>query len=437
MEYLWLMNGIYTPSHMVFSRFIQRIPPEVLHRLFAQLVQKIFDVEGISPDELYIDGTKIEANANRYSFVWKKSVQQRLGHCSEKLKKIHKTIQEVLDIDVSDKNIEETIDKLSEVRQEKDIPFVYGPGHRKHPLQKIWEECLALQEKRDEYESCLQIMGGRNSFSKTDIDATFMRTKDDHLKTGQPKPCYNPQVAVSSEYVIDLMVFQNPADVLTLPPFLQQIEILYPGQFKKIVADAGYEGEQNYEFLLTHGYIPYVHPRNAEQKKTKAFRTDIGRMENMIYVEEGDYFICAKGRHLTRQYERQQVRANDYIQTTSVYECEKYSYCGYRKQCQKRGNASGKKRLHVLRNLQKYRAENEERLHSPEGRRLLVNRSIQVEGWFGNLKQDYGYRRMLRRGMDNVSKELLLIGMGTNIRKLHNRIQDGRVGMTQFELKKA
>ena len=77
------------------------------------------------------------------------------------------------------------------------------------------------------------------------------------------------------------------------------------------------------------------------------------------------------------------------------------------------------------------------RMNSPEGHRLRVNRSIQVEGWFGNLKQDYGYRRIRRRGKENVLKELLLIGMGANVRKLHNRIQSGRIGITRFELKEA
>ena len=437
MEYIWLMNGMYTPSHMVFSRFFQRIPVEVLLRLFAQLVQNIFALEGITPDELYIDGTKIEANANRYTFVWKKSVQRRLAKCPDKLKKIHQSIQETLGIDVSSMEVEETLDKLSEVRREEGISFVYGPGHPKHPLQRFWEECIALQKKREEYEACLRILGRRNSYSKTDPDATFMRMKDDHLQNGQLKPAYNIQVAVSSEYVVGIGIFPNPADTLTLRPFLQQIETLYPKRFKRIVVDAGYEGEGNYAFLQENGYVSYIHPKNAEQKKTRAFRTDIGRMENMKYVKGKDYFVCAKGRHLTKQYERRQTRADGYVQTTSVYECEKCNYCGYKGQCQKKGNNSGKKRLYVCWGLQNCRAENEKRMNSPEGLRLRVNRSIQVEGWFGNLKQCYGYRRLLRRGRIQVFKELLLIGMGANIRKLHNRIQSGRVGMTRFELKEA
>lgn len=437
MEYIWLMNGMYVPSHMVFGRFFQRIPEEVLHRLSAQLVQKIFTLEGIAPDELYIDGTKIEANANRYTSVWKKSVQRRLGRCQEKLKKIHQMAQEVLGLDISSLGMEDTLTKLSEVRREENISFVYGPGHRKHPLQRLWEECIAINEKRQEYETHLQILGRRNSYSKTDRDATFMRMKDDHLQNGQLKPAYNIQVAVSSDYVVGIGIFPNPADILTLPPFLQQIEALHPGQFKRIVADAGYEGESNYKFLLENGYVSYIHPKNAEQKKKRSFRTDIGRMENMTYVEGEDYFICAKGRHLKKQYERRQVRADGYIQTTSVYECEKCNYCGYKKQCQKKGNQSGKKRLYVCWGLQNCRAENEKRMNSPEGHRLRVNRSIQVEGWFGNLKQDYGYRRIHRRGNENVLKELLLIGMGANVRKLHNRMQSGRIGITRFELKEA
>ncbi len=145
MEYIWLMNGMYVPSHMVFGRFFQRIPEEVLHRLSAQLVRKIF-----APDELYIDGTKIEANANRYTSVWKKSVQRRLARRQEKLKKIHQMAQEVLGLDISSLDMEDMMTKLSEVRREENISFVYGPGHRKYPLQRFWEECIAINEKRQE-----------------------------------------------------------------------------------------------------------------------------------------------------------------------------------------------------------------------------------------------------------------------------------------------
>ena len=437
MEYIWLMNGMYSPSHMVFERFFQRIPVKVIQRLAAQLVLNIFALEGIAPDELYIDGTKIEANANRYTAVWRKSVLRRLANCPEKLKKLQQSLQDALKIDVSSMKLEEILAKLSEVKHKEDISFVSGPGHHKNPLQRFWEETVRLQEKQQEYEMHLQILGQRNSYSKTDPDATFMRMKDDHLQNGQLKPAYNVQVAVSSEYVIGIGVYPNPNDILTLRPFLQQIETWYPGKFHKIVADAGYEGESNYDFLHTHGYASYIHPKNAEQKKKKSFRTDIGRMENMTYVEEGDYFICAKGRHLTKQYTRDQIRADGYVQTTSVYACQKCSYCGYRKQCQKKGNQSGLKHLYVCWGLQNQRRENEERMNSSEGCRLRMNRGIQVEGWFGILKQDYAYRRILRRGKENVLKELLLIGMGANIRKLHNRIQSGRAGTARFELKKA
>lgn len=174
--------------------------------------------EGIAPDELYIDGTKIEANANRYTSVWKKSVQRRLARCQEKLKKIHQMAQEVLGLDISSLDMEDMLTKLSEVRREEDISFVYGPGHRKHPLQRLWEECIAINEKRQEYETDLQILGRRNSYSKTDRDATFMRMKDDYLQNGQLKPAYNIQAAVSSEYVVDIGIFPNPADILHFRP---------------------------------------------------------------------------------------------------------------------------------------------------------------------------------------------------------------------------
>lgn len=84
-------------------------------------------------------------------------------------------------------------------------------------------------------------MGKRNSYSKTDHDATFMRMKEDAMKNGQLKPAYNIQFGVDSEYIVWSTSGPQPTDTTTLIPFLKTLENNTGFKYSKIVADAGYE----------------------------------------------------------------------------------------------------------------------------------------------------------------------------------------------------
>ena len=143
----------------------------------------------------------------------------------------------------------------------------------------------------------LKICGNRNSYSKKDKDATFMRMKEDYMKNGQLKPAYNLQIGVNSEYIVGLDLFPNPTDVRTLIPFLSVLESR-DLKFKNIVADAGYESEENYEYLFNNNYTSYIKPQNYEKQKTRKFKHDISKVENMSFNEETDTYTCANNQKL-------------------------------------------------------------------------------------------------------------------------------------------
>lgn len=180
---------------------------------------------------------------------------------------------------------------------DRNIEFVYGKGVRKTQQQRNYETVTSYIAKENEYNMHLKICGNRNSYSKKDKDATFMRMKEDYMKNGQLKPAYNLQIGVNSEYIVGLDLFPNPTDVRTLIPFLSVLESKNL-KFKNIVADAGYESEENYEYLFNNNYTSYIKPQNYEKQKTRKFKHDISKVENMSFNEETDTYTCANNQKL-------------------------------------------------------------------------------------------------------------------------------------------
>lgn len=318
------------------------------------------------------------------------------------------------------------------------MKLVQGKGKHKIPLQRLFERAEALYDKRKEYEYQLYIMGERNSYSKTDHDATFMRMKEDHMRNGQLKPAYNVQLAVHSEYIMGVGVFPKPNDTNTLIPFVQQLEQIHSRRFTYVVADTGYDSHENLTWLKNNHYLSCIKPQYYEKAKTRAWANDISKARNMEYIPEEDAFICAKGRKLKYAFTRNAKNKTGFVSERKVYICESCNRCGYKKECQryiKPTSVNPVKRVEIAPAYDAVLAENQDRLISDTGIQLRINRSIQVEGAFGVLKQDLGFRRFLHRGSGKVHKMLYLLVMGFNITKLHNRIHAGRVNTTLFPAK--
>ena len=234
---------------MIFQRFFARCSLDVITNLFTQVMEAIARRDTLTFNEVFIDGTKIEANANKYTFVWKKAIQKRLATLPSKLIALKQDVITELGLDVSQMNDELLYHVLAKEIHLQGIEFIYGKGNHKTAWQRLYERAKALVNKCEEYEAHLAIMGERNSYSKTDPDATFMRMKEDHMRNGQLKPGYNVQIAVHSEYIMGVGIFPNPNDTNTLIPFLHHLESLHTSKFRYIVADAGYDSYENLLWL--------------------------------------------------------------------------------------------------------------------------------------------------------------------------------------------
>ena len=447
-NFMYLLEGAKAPDHATFARFRTLHFAPCSDRIMAEMTNFLYEIGEISGEFIFIDGTKIEACANKYTFVWKKAVTKSLAKLLDKLAAFVAKCKEsyglriVYNDQVQMRHVKKLRKKLYALKEAEGIVFVHGPGKRKSPLQKSIETLEGYLDKLKEYTQKIHNCGNRNSYSKTDHDATFMRMKEDAMGNGQLKAGYNLQHGVDSEYITWLTIGPQPTDTTTLIPFLKEMEEHLAFKYKKIVVDAGYESEENYLFLDENEQLSFIKPANYEISKTRRYRNAIGRVENMDYDEEQDCYTCKNGKKLTVVGVKKDKTATGYIREKTQYRCEDCSGCPHKAACIKGNNCKTPleertKNLEVSKRFKEYRKEDLERILTEEGCRLRLNRSIQAEGSFGELKQDMGFRRFLCRGTQNVLAESTLLAMVHNINKLHRKIQDDRTGTHLFQLKTA
>ena len=445
-NYMYLLEGRQVPDHSAIARFRSEHFAKCADLFLSQMAQILLELEQITTTEVFIDGTKIEASANKYTFVWKKSVTK---HQARLLQKTALLVGEIIDRyelkplwqkKVKKHHVTRVLKNLKLKAKETDLEFVSGRGCRKEQLQKDIEDLEAALAKIKEYEGKLHKCGKRNSYSKTDPDATFMRMKDDHMLNGQLKPAYNVQHAVNSGFIVAACVFPNPTDVMTLKPFMEQMESSLRFKFDSIVADAGYESEENLVYLRDKEIEAYIKPSNYEQLGTKKFAREIGRKENMQYDKDGDYYICYNGKKIVKTGVKTRKTSSGYLREETHYECKSCSGCPYSGKCLagknwKRPLETRHKKLTVSRLFEELREEEYRLINSEEGKMLRMNRSIQAEGGFADIKGDSGFTRFLCRGTDNVFAEYVLYAMAHNLGWLHSRIQNDKLDLHLYELK--
>jgi transposase len=421
LRFIFLSRGAQ-PSHMAFQRFISEGLATKIDTLFADVVKTLVEMESIDTDVLYLDGTKIEANANKFTFVWKKAVE---GYRTHLYAKIDQEIQMYAEAenDASILNYQRstyTAYDVKEIRQRTwtelgNQPLVNGKGTRKSPKQRRYEAFSAFHEKLKEYEAKIACCGeDRNSYSKTDPDATFMHMKEDYyMKTGIFKPGYNLQIGVSDEYILALAVSQHRSDARTFIPLMEAVQQTLGHYPLTPVADAGYGFYENYRFCEDHGmelYLKYPHFALDNAKPTAKQRY---RARTWEKTEDGN-LRCPEGRLL----EAQPILATASGRPSQSFVCSSCEGCLQKSNCTK---SSGNRSVTVNPKLVEYEQIARTNLQSPAGIQHRMNRSIQAEGAFGILKQNYGMDRFHRRGLKNVENEAKLVAIGFNLMKFHQK----------------
>jgi transposase len=415
-HFMWL-SGNSTPDFRTINYFRSKRLKAQIQNLFADVVRLLHELKYLSLDVQYIDGTKIESAANRYTFVWKGSVEKNKAKLETKINSVLHEIESQIKQDQSELGWDETPKPINSGELKNKLAALNeqlqdsNKATRKQ-LKQLEEDHLNRLEK---YENQLEILGDRNSYSKTDQDAVFMRLKDDHMQNGQLKPAYNTQISTEDQFITHYSIHQTAGDTTTLETHLDGFEQQYGKQSKEVIADAGYGSEENYEMMEQKQIDAYVKYNyfHKEQKRTQKQNPFL--VQNLYYNELENFFVCPMGQKLEHAGKGKRKSTNGFISQVDYYEAMRCQGCPLRGMCHK---SAGNKKIEINHKLNQYRAKAREILTSERGLLHRSKRPIEVEAVFGQLKSNNKFSRFTLRKMDNVNIEFGLMSIGHNLRKL-------------------
>jgi transposase len=428
---MWLAGG-NQPDFRTINRFRSSRLKRTLDRVYTAMVEMLVDAGLIRLEDCFVDGTKIEANANKYTFVWKKGVEKNKAKVQKKIKELLKHIEKIQqdeDAQYGERDLEEVgedttltpemirdrMKKLNEElrkqRQPKDKKTLRALAKAQKTLQ---EDCLVRLER---YEQQQKILAGRNSFSKTDPDATFMRMKDDHMRNGQLKPGYNVQLATENRYVLHVSIHQRSTDTTTLKDHLDGLERVTGRLPKRYIADAGYGSLENYRYLEAKNIEAFVKYTSFDKERKRAYRNNRFDPERFAYDPVRDQFTCPANRPMKFVGTRQRTSANRYLSVGRIYQTEDCSGCLFRNDC---CPSPYNRRFEINHDLLRFKMQVRERLNSPLGIELRRRRMTEPETVFAQTKHNRDFHRFLLRGKEKVRAEYGLIGLAHNLNNLAN-----------------
>lgn len=415
-HFMWLA-GMSQPDHHTINRFRSERLRNILKEVFAQIVLLLVDSGHVSLQEIYTDGTKIESVANRYSFVWGKAIKTSKERIKQQLKELWSYTQKVAADEKSDdtppdfdkidsKDVKQTIDSIdaalknTEVSKEVKQKLAYAKKH--------WPAKLKQYKKQE------RILGKRNSYSKTDTGATFMRMKEDYMKNGQLKPGYNAQISTNNQFVVNYSLHPNPTDTRTLIPHLEQYKKLYNTLPQVQVTDAGYGSEENYQYLDKQGVAAYIKPADFDRKQQRNYKPNPFVTEQLEYNAAKDEYLCPAGKPMARIGTRRK-RESGLLKTYALYQAKGCKNCPLREACHKQ---KGNRVISVNHKGQKLKKLAYDRLKTDVGIYYRKKRPADVEPVFGNIKHNKNFKRFLLKGIDKTEIEWGLLCIAHNLKKI-------------------
>lgn len=417
-HFMWL-SGQSKPDHNTINDFRGKRLKGHLKKIFNQVVLLLAQEGHLSLKDLYVDGTKIEANANRYTFVWGKSIATNKSKIKKQLKELWTYVEMVYqdeeqspnppDFDQIDpEKVEQTIEKINEVLADK--PVDKKIRQKLNYAKKNWPLNLRKYERQEAQ------LGGRNSMSKTDPDATFMRMKDDHMQNGQLKPGYNLQISTNNQFIAGYTMAQTTADTTTLINHVDEHIKNYGQCPETLTADAGYGSEENYTDLEKKDIEAFVKYNYFHKEQLDAKRGKINPFDpnNLYYNEQTDTYYCPMGQAMRKVGEHQQKTKTGFTQTIHSYQAKNCQGCNMRSLCHKAKTNRIIQRNH---NLLRLKQQAKEKLLSETGIAHRKRRCWDVEAVFGNIKENMNFKRFMLRGLEKVETEIGLIAMAHNLRK--------------------
>lgn len=427
----WLTQEM-EPSYRTIARFCISKDIEELTKKSLDSLTEYLRERNLIDDALFIDGTKLLADANKFSFVWKKNTIRYDRMNRETILSMMQELQEAyevkhipegsnLTLDMVDEILTRMEIRLEELDQEVEETKKVSPNPAKQQRRTLKSQRKKLSERREkfvEHQTQMSIYDARNSYSKTDHDATFMRVKEDHMMNGQLKPAYNLQLATCNQFILGFGLYQNPTDVRTLQSFLEGLS-LQQLNTRYIVADAGYGSENNYRYLEDHfpdqtALIPYATMLKEQSKK---WLSDERKVMNWTYHEEEDYYVDPKGVRFNFHAYRQKEQKDGFVQDLKEYQAEKFDGLMnvIPESLTKKGYV---RKISVNPSWEYYKAKQREMLSSEETGKIYARRKIDVETVFGKMKASLKFTRFTVRGLEKVKKQSGILIMALNMMKM-------------------
>jgi transposase len=415
--YMWL-SGMNQPDHNTINRFRSDRLKEVLRQVFTQVVLLLSEEGLLNIKELYTDGTKIEAGANRYTFVWGKAIKTSRERIKKQLDELWQYAQNIAAAELPDTDpsgfdkidadkVEKTIEQINEAL--KDKPVARQVKQKLNYAKNNWADNLKKYEEQE------KILGERNSYSKTDQDATFMRMKEDHMLNGQLKPAYNLQISSNNQYIVNYSLHQTTTDTTTLQSHTEIYKEQYNTTPDCITTDAGYGSEQNYQYLMDNqieNYVKYNYfdkDQSSKKDKKHPFTTD-----TLYYNKEKDYYVCPMGQHMKHIGTHQTKTKTGFVQTVHCYQATNCNGCPLRGVCHK---AKGNRRIEVNHSLNAYKEQVRKNLNSEQGIYHRKKRPCDVEPVFASIKNNHYFKRFMLRTKPKTEIEAGLLALAHNLRK--------------------
>lgn len=408
-------KGIAIAFAIKITIFRSKRLAEKFDGIFTQIVLLLHEENLVSLKVQYIDGTKIESVANKYTFVWKGSTEKNKTKLENNVREVLKAAEDALAIENAEENqvltSEEMARRADRILKKMDDEDISDKKMRK-AVEKVRSESAPKQK---EYENKLETLGERNSYSKTDPDATFMRMKEDAMNNGQTKPGYNIQISTENQFITNYGIYWRPTDQGTLIPFLTTFSDRYGKQSDEVCADSGYGSEQNYAHMINNGIVPYVKYNMFHAEERRKYKNNPFLIQNMYYNADENYYVCPMGQHIVHISDVKSRSDLGYESTVSKYRAHDCTRCPLRGMCYK-GNANVRT-IEVNHQANAYKAEVKRLLTSERGLHHRSNRPIEPEAVFGDIKYNHGFKRFRLKSNTKVKVEFGLVATAHNIRK--------------------
>jgi transposase len=419
--FMWLA-GMEQPSFNTINRFRSEHFKDIIDEVFTELLIYLRQKEYVTFTDFFVDGTKFEADAGKFTYVWKKNTERYKNAVLERVKKLFAEIEQLnleenkkfgdADLPECGESADVTSEEIKEVAQNISEKLAeVSTKKQKREIQSKINKLNKEAEKLEKYEQQEKNLGGRNSYSKTDIDGTFMRMKDDRLL-----PAYNLQLSTENQFITNYSVSQNASDTASFAQHLERAEQrgkeYLPDNY---TGDSTYGSEENYALLeknKINNYLKYntFHQDQKGKNAKKPFHRD-----NFVYNEKDDSYQCPQGQRVVYKETIERKSKTGFTSTIRVYECEDCSTCPVKAECTK---AQGNRQIRYNPALEAYKKQARENLNSDYGKELRRRRGFEVETPFGDFKRNRSFSRFNLRGLPKVDLELGLLSISYNLRKI-------------------